>query len=104
MIYGDFKHLTRRTGADKVLCVLPFSIAKNSKYDGCNCRLASMVYKLFDKKTSGGAATLAQWVTLARRNKSAVKNENMPNNESAEELHKPIVKKVKKSTHTFYRQ
>ena len=96
MAYGDFKHLTRRIGADKVLCVWPFSIAKNSKDDGYKCRLASMVYKLFDKKTSGGAATIAQWGTLARWNKSAVKNENMPNNESAEELHKPTVKKVKK--------
>ena len=106
MAYGDFKHLTRRTGADKVLCVWPFSIAKNSKDDGYKCRLASMVYKLFYKKTSGGAATLAQWGTLARWNKSAVKNENMPNNESTEELHKPTVKKVKKrKVHTpFCRQ
>ena len=50
MVYGDFKHLTRRTGAYKVLCVWPFSIAKNSKDDGNKCRLASMVYKLFYKK------------------------------------------------------
>ena len=39
----------------------------------------------FDKKTSGGAATLA--------NKSAVENENISNNQ----LHKPIIQKEKKS-------
>ena len=46
-----------------------------------------MRYTFFDKKTSGGAAALAQsktlWLgTLATRatpNKSAVKNENMSN-------------------------
>ena len=47
-----------------------------------------MVYKYFDKKTSGGAATLA--------NKSAVKNEEMSNRELAEELHKPDVGKFEK--------
>ena len=36
-----------------------------------------MVYKFLDKKTSGGA----------------VKNENMSNQELAEELHKPTVRK-----------
>ena len=44
-----------------------------------------MNYKFFDKKSSGGAATLA--------NKSPVKNENMSNKELAEELHKPIIRK-----------
>ena len=28
------------------------NIAKNLKYDGYQCGLASMVYKFFDKKTS----------------------------------------------------
>ena len=45
-----------------------------------------MNYKFFDKKSSGGAATLA--------NKSPVKNENMSNKELAEELHKPIISTV----------
>ena len=27
-----------------------FNIAKNLKYDGCQCGLASVVYKCFDKK------------------------------------------------------
>ena len=39
-----------------------------------------MVYKLFDKKTAGGA----------------VKNENMSDQQLAEELHKPIIIKFKK--------
>ena len=29
------------------------NFAKNPKYDGYQCGLASMVYKPFDKKTSG---------------------------------------------------
>ena len=46
-----------------------------------------MVYKLFDKKTKGSGVTLA--------NKSAIKS--IPQNEElAEELHKPIIRKFKK--------
>ena len=29
-------------------------IAKNPNYDRCKCELASMVYKSFNKKASGG--------------------------------------------------
>ena len=43
MDYGDFKDLTRRA----------FSIAKIPKYDEYQSELALMVYKCFDKKTSG---------------------------------------------------
>ena len=50
MAYGDFKDLNRRTFADKVLRDKAFNIAKNPKYDGYKRGLASMVYKLFDKK------------------------------------------------------
>ena len=39
-----------------------------------------MVYRFFDKKTSG----------------SGIKNENISNNELAEELHKPIIRKFSK--------
>ena len=55
MAYGDFKDLHRRTATDEVLRNKAFNIAKNLKYDGYQCGLASMVYKLFDKKTSNGA-------------------------------------------------
>ena len=52
MTCGDFKDLTRRTTSDKILRNKGFNIAKNPKYDGYQRGLASMVYKLFDKKTS----------------------------------------------------
>ena len=53
MAYGNFKDLSKRTASDKVLRNKAFNIAKNSKYDGCQRGLASMVYKSFDKKTKG---------------------------------------------------
>ena len=53
MVYGDLKHLTRRTASDKILCDKAFNIAKNPKYDVYQRGLASMVYKFFDKKASG---------------------------------------------------
>ena len=40
-----------------------------------------MVYKFFDKKSSG----------------SGIKNENISKKELAEELHKPVIRKFKKS-------
>ena len=48
MAYRDFKDLARRTAT-------AFNFASNPKYDGFQRRLASIVYKFFDKKTSGGA-------------------------------------------------
>ena len=88
MAYGDFKDLAKRTAADKVLRNKTFNIAKNSKYDGYQKGLASMVYKFFDKKTKGsGASTIA--------NKSVIKS--IPQNgQLADELHKPIIRKFKK--------
>ena len=49
MAYRGFKDLNR-TAADKLLRDKTFNIAKNPKYDGYQCGLASMVYKFFDKK------------------------------------------------------
>ena len=54
-----------------------------------------MVYKTFDKITSGGTATLSRLETLATRNKSAIENENTSNKELAEELRKLIIRKFK---------
>ena len=71
MAYGGFKDLTTRTASDKILRDKAFNIAKNTKYDGYQRGLDSMVYKFFDKKTSGGT----------------VKKENISNNELVEELH-----------------
>ena len=75
--YGDFKDLAKRMASDKVLRDKAFNIAKNSKYDGCQRGLTSMVYKFFDKKTQGSGAN----------------NETKQNQQLAEELHKPIIKK-----------
>ena len=50
MAYGHFKHLAKRTAADKVLRDKVFNIAKDPKYDGYQRGLGSMVYKYFDKK------------------------------------------------------
>ena len=80
MAYGDFKDLTRGTTSDKILHDTAFNIAKNPKYDGYQTGLASTVYKRFDKKTSG----------------YSIKNKIISNKESAEELHKPVIRKFKK--------
>ena len=89
MAYGNFQDLPKRTTSDKVLRDKAFNIAKNVKYDGYQRGLTSIVYKTFDKKSSGRGAT-----TFA--NKSATKNKNMPNEKLVEESHKPIIKKFKK--------
>ena len=49
MAYGDFKDLTKRTAADKVVRDKAFKIASDQKHDGYQRGLASMVYKFFDK-------------------------------------------------------
>ena len=80
MAYGNFKDLAKRTAADKVLRDKAFKIASDQKYDGYQTGLASMVYKFFDKKATGGSV-------------------NIPldfNGQLAEELHKPIIRKLKK--------
>ena len=85
MAYGDFKDLRKRTYSDKILRDKVFNIANNSKYDGYQRRLASMVYKFFDKnlKRSGVSIPLEF------------------NEQSAEELHKPIIRNFKKRTVYF---
>ena len=82
MAYGDFKDLARRAASDKVLKDIAFNIAKNPKYNGYQRGLAFMVYKLFDKKQKGSGI-------------------NIPlefNEQLAEELFKPIIRKFKKRT------
>ena len=53
MAYGDFKDIAWRTASDKVLRDKSFNTAKHSAYDGYQRGLASMVYKIFDKKLKG---------------------------------------------------
>ena len=57
MAYGKAKDLVRRTQSDKVLRDKAFNIASDPKYDGYQRGLASMLYKFFDKKSSGGGIT-----------------------------------------------
>ena len=59
MTYGDFKDVAKRTAADKVLRDNTFNIAKNSKYDGYQKGLASMVYKFFDERLQAMVLTLS---------------------------------------------
>ena len=79
MAYGDFKDLPKRTAADKVLRDKAFKIASDQKYEGYQRGLASMVYKFFDKKSSGSGL--------------ANNNENI---QLANELHKPVIRKFNK--------
>ena len=80
MTYGYFKDLNIRTFPDNVLRNKAFNIAKDPNHDRYLRGLASKVYKLFDKKTSG----------------CGIKNENTSNKELTEELHKPIITKFNK--------
>ena len=50
MAYGYFKDLPRGTAARKELHDKAFKVAKNPKNDGYQRRLASMVYRFFDKR------------------------------------------------------
>ena len=77
MAYGDFKDLAKRAALDKFLRDKAFNIAKNLKHDGYQRGLASMVYKFFDKKSAG----------------NGIKIEIAQNQQLAEELHKPIIRK-----------
>ena len=54
MAYGDFKDLNKRTVSDEMVPDRSFNIAKILKHDGYQRGFASMVYKSFDKKASGG--------------------------------------------------
>ena len=58
MAYSKTKDLIKRTQSDNVLKDKTFKISSDPKYDGYQRRLASMVYKFFDKKSKGsGIAT-----------------------------------------------
>ena len=74
MAYGAFKNLVKWTQSDKVLKDKAFEIANNPKYDSYLRGLASIVYKFFDKSLK----------VLGM----------MPNQELANELHIPIIRKL----------
>ena len=84
MAYSDFKDLPKRTASNKILRDKAFNIAKNPK-DGYQYRLASMVYKFFDKKSSGSNTFDA-----------AIEIKIISNQQVAETLHEPIIRKFEK--------
>ena len=87
MAYGDFKDLTKRTAADKVLRNKAFKIASDQKYDGYQRGLTSMEYRFFDKKSQGSGLA-----------------SNKENIQLADELHKPVIRKFKKrKVHSSFR-
>ena len=87
MAYRDIKDSPRRTASGNLLGDKAFNIAKNPKCDGRQLGVASMAYKFFGKKGSGGG----------------IKNWNMSNQESAEKFHKLIIRKfAKRKVHSSF--
>ena len=82
--YADHKDLINRTKSDKVLRDKAYDIASNPKYDGYQRGLASMVYKFFDKKSTGSGFKKLKNTT---KSSSSI---------LADELHKPIIRKFNK--------
>ena len=80
MAYGDFKDLTRRTASDKILRDKSFDFTKDPKYDGYQRELTSMVYKGFDKITSG----------------SGIKNKNMSDQQLVENYTNQLLENSRK--------
>ena len=74
--YGFWQIKKLRTQSDKVLRDKAFKIASDPKYDGYQRGLASMVYKLFDKKSSGSGLDAE------------------PNYQLANELHRQIIRYI----------
>ena len=80
MVYGKYKDSERRIQSDGVLKDKAFETGDNPKYEGYQRRLASLVYKVFDKKSKG----------------TGIKNETKENQQLPNEIHKPIIRKLKK--------
>ena len=81
--YADHKDLINRNEADKRIDKA-YDIASNPKYDGYQRGLASMVYKFFDKKSTGSGFKKLKNTT--KSNSSIL----------ADELHKSIIRKFNK--------
>ena len=87
--YANHKDLINRTKSDKVLRDKAYNIASNPEYDGYQRRLASIVYKFFDKKSTEGPSSL-------ERMGSGVNTVKLSSSILADELHKPVIKKFEK--------
>ena len=74
MACGKYKDLSKRTQSDRVLRDKAFEIASNPKYAGYQRGLALMIYKFFDKISTGSGV--------------------MPNQQIPSELHKLIIRRI----------
>ena len=82
------KDFTKRTESDKFLRDEAFKIASNPKYNGYQRGLASIIFKIFGKKSSSGSGI----------------NKSMSNQlQLASKIHKPIIRKFKRrSTYSSF--
>ena len=86
MAYGKSKDLAKGTQSDKVLRDKAFKIANDPKYNGYKRGLFSMVYKFFDKRSSGSGADAE------------------PNYQPADELHRQIIRKFQtRKVYSYFR-
>ena len=96
--YADHKDLINRTEADKVLRDKAYNIASNPEYHGYQRGLASMVYTFFDKKSTAEPSSLERMGSGFKTLKNTAKSSSLERSSSilADELHKPIIKKIEK--------
>ena len=78
MAYGCYKDLAKRTKSGTVLKDKAFKITTDPKYNDGERGLTSMVYKFFDKKSTGSVF------------------KSITDQENADKLHKPIIENFKK--------
>ena len=79
MAHGKSKDLAKRTQSGKVLRDKAFKIASYPEYNSFQKGLASMVYKFFDKNSSGSCVAAIE-----------------PNYQLANELHRQIIRRFKR--------
>ena len=95
--YADHKDLINRTKSDKVLRDKAYDIASNPEYDGYQRGLASMVYKVFDKKSTAGSTAKPSALARTGGGFKKLKNTTKPSSSIlADEIHKPIIRKFNK--------
>ena len=87
MAYNKFKDLEKRTQSHIALKNKVLIIATNPTYKGYERRLASMVYKFFDKNSKGYG--IKNGVTENQ-------GDFLQNSQLANELHQPFIRKFKK--------
>ena len=95
MAYNKFKDLENRMQSHVVLKNKPLKIASNPTYNGYERGLASMVYKFFDKKSKGSGLKENQGNFLH------YSGNLLADSQLANELHKPIIRKLKKEEFTL---